>query len=153
MSRFGLAPYIGGNKPINPMSPKTRNILGWVLTILIAGFLLFSASGKFLTNEETQSMMAGLGITPETARMIGIIEIISTLLFVIPRTGVLGTLLLAAYLGGAIATHIEHPQAGPPTAAIIVQCVVWITAVIRFPELLWRITGRNSSASVSAAHS
>lgn len=128
------------------MSPKTRNIIGWVLTILIAGFLLFSASGKFLANEEMQAMMAGLGLTPETAKMIGAIEIISTILFVIPRTGVLGTLLLAAYLGGAIATHVEHPQAGPPTAAIILQCIVWITAAIRFPELTARLLGRTTPA-------
>ena len=131
------------------MNPKTRNIIGWVLTVLIAGFLLFSASGKFMANEEMKTMMAGLGITPDLAKMIGAIEVLSVVLFVIPRTGVLGTLMLAAYLGGAIATHIEHPQSGPPWGAVAVQCLVWITAVIRFPELLWRITGRIPAAGAN----
>ena len=126
------------------MNPKTRNIIGWVLTVPIAGFLLFSASGKFMDTEEMRGMTAALGLTPELLKTIGVIEIISTILFIIPRTGVLGTLLLAAYLGGAIATHLEHPQVGPPTFAILAQCLVWITAAIRFPELTARLMGRRA---------
>jgi hypothetical protein len=67
------------------------------------------------------------------------VEFLSVLLFIIPRTGVLGTLMLAAYLGGAIATHVEHGQ--PFIAPAIVQAVVWITAVVRFPELSRRLMG------------
>ena len=126
------------------MNSKTRNIIGWALTVLLAGFLFFSASGKFMDTEEMRAMLSAIGLTAEQAKMIGVIEIVSTILFIIPRTGVLGTLLLAAYLGGAIATHLEHPQAGPPWAPIIVQCIVWITAAIRFPELTARITGRRA---------
>ena len=124
------------------MNTKTRNIIGWVLTALIAAFLLFSASGKFMTDPKMQEMMAGMGLTPDKAHLIGALEILSVLLFVIPRTGVLGTLLLSAYLGGAIATHMEHAQAGPPTAAIIVEIVVFITAAIRFPELTRRLADK-----------
>ncbi len=128
------------------MTSKTRTIIGWVLSGLIAAFLLFSASGKFMTDPKMAEMMAGLGITPDIAHMIGAIEIIATLLFLFPRTGVLGTMLLTAYLGGAIATHLEHPVAGPPTAAIVVECVLWITAAIRFPELTARLMGRTTAA-------
>lgn len=125
------------------MSPKTRNIIGWVLTGLITAFLLFSASGKFIPSPEMDAMTPALGLTTEKLHLIGAIEIISVLLFLIPRTGVLGTLMLSAYLGGAIATHLEHPATGYPTAAIIVMALVWITAAIRFPETTQRLMGRN----------
>lgn len=123
------------------MPPKTRIIIGWVLSCLLAAFMLFSASGKLIPNEHTPQIIATLGLTPELLRTIGIIEVLSALLFLIPRTGVLGAMLLTAYLGGAIATHLEHPQAGPPTAPIIVESVLWIAAVLRFPELLSRLMG------------
>lgn len=125
------------------MNTKTRNIIGWVLTALIAAFLLFSASGKFISNPQTEAMMTGMGLSPDETHIIGVLEILSLILFVIPRTGVLGTLLLSAYLGGAIATHMEHNEtAGGPIAAVIVEVVVFITAAIRFPELTQRLMGR-----------
>jgi len=126
------------------MNPKTRNIIGWALTIALAGFLLFSAAGKFMDNEQMRAMLPALGLTAEKARIIGIVEIVATLLFLIPRTGVLGSMLLAAYLGGAIATHVTHPEAGPATFAILIQCVLFITAAIRFPELNARLLGRRA---------
>ena len=124
------------------MSPKTRSILGWVLTGLLSAFLLFSAVNKFMDKPETAQMTAALGLTSDSIHIIGMVEILSVLLFLIPRTGVLGTLMLSAYLGGAIATHVEHPVAGPPTAAMITMAILWITATIRFPELTARLTGR-----------
>lgn len=121
------------------MSTKTRNIIGWILTGLLAALFLFSAFMKIAGSEEVVKGAAAMGLSTETLRMIGIVEILSVVLFVIPRTGLLGTLLLAAYLGGAIATHVEHQQSWFAPAAI--QALVWITATIRFPELSRRLMG------------
>ena len=121
------------------MNAKTRNIIGWVLTGLLAALFLFSASMKFMPNGDAAKGMAAMGLSASTVMLIGTVEALSLLLFMIPRTGLLGTLLLAAYLGGAIATHFEHGQSA--MMPIIVECVVWITAVIRFPELSKRLTG------------
>ena len=124
------------------MSAKTRNIIGWVLTAGIAFIFISSAIMKLKGGADGEKMAAGMGLNAEKLMLIGVVEIISIILFIIPRTGVLGTLLLAAYLGGAIATHLEHSL--PITAPVIIQCVVWITAVIRFPELTQRIAGKLS---------
>ena len=78
-----------------------------------------------------------LGIDATTYFFIGIIEIISLVLFLIPRTGIIGTLLIASYMGGAIATHLQHHQ--PIAMAVIIQILLWITAFIRFPELKERL--------------
>ncbi|MES3017977.1 MAG: DoxX family protein [Bacteroidota bacterium] len=124
------------------MSQKTIKITGWALTIILGLLLTMSAFMKLTQNEEAVTQAAGLGFSASTYLLIGVVEIISLVLFIIPRTGVLGTLLLAAYLGGAIATHLQHQQ--PVMMPVIVQMVLWITAVIRFPELRQRlITSKN----------
>ncbi len=122
------------------MSPKTRNIIGWVLTALLAILFLWSAYGKFFGTPEMEEQTAAMGVTPDALRIIGIVELLAIVLFIIPRTGVLGTLLLVAYLGGAIATHLEH--ALPILMPVIISIVLWITAALRFPELVSRLAGR-----------
>jgi hypothetical protein len=125
------------------MTQKTRNIIGWTLSILLTLALLASATFKLIGGEEMAKNAPLMGLSLDSLKYIGVIEILSALLFLIPRTGVLGTLLLAAYLGGAIVTHLEHGQA--ITSPVVLQCLVWITAVIRFPELTSRIAGKLSS--------
>ncbi len=96
-----------------------------------------SAFMKLSQNESAIAQAASVGIDAATYRFIGVIEILSLILFVIPRTGIVGTLLLAAYLGGAIVTHLQHQQ--PVVMAVAVQTLLWVTAFIRFPELKRRL--------------
>jgi len=123
------------------MSPKTRNIIGWILTGLLALLFLWSASMKIIGGPEMEKNVAGLGLNASTTRILGIVEALSILLFIIPRTGILGTLLLAAYLGGAMATHLEHKL--PVIMPLVISGVLWITAALRFPELLGRLLGHH----------
>lgn len=121
------------------MTQKTKNIIGWILTGILAVVFIGSGSVKLIASESTIKGVEAIGLNATTIRLVGVLEILSIVLFIIPRTGLLGTLLLAAYLGGAMVTHLEHQQ--PVLAPAIIQCIVWITAVIRFPELSRRITG------------
>jgi len=120
------------------MSGKTIKIIGWILTVPLVALFLYSAYHKFVSTEGAPM----LGLTTKKLQIIGVIEVLSAVLFVIPRTGILGTLLLAAYMGGAIATHVEHNLS--VTAPVVVQCILWIVAVLRFPELITRITAKNT---------
>ena len=119
------------------MNPKTRKIIGWILTVILALLMLWSAFMKLSGNEEVVKGSAAFGLSANTLMWIGIVELLSILLFIYPRTGVVGTLLLASYLGGAIATHLEHAQ--PIVMPVLIECVIWITAAIRFPELTRRL--------------
>lgn len=125
------------------MSTKTRNIIGWVLTALLAFVFIGSAVMKLAGSEQAVKGAASFGLSATTLKLIGVVEILSVVLFIIPRTGLLGTLLLAAYLGGAIATHLEHQL--PVLPPVIIQCLVWVTATIRFPELSKRLMGNNTT--------
>lgn len=91
------------------------------------------ATDKIRGSKHALEMTRSFGIPPGVYRILGIIELLSVILFAFPRTGILGTLLLASYLGGAIATHLQHQQ--NILFPIGIQILVWITATARFPEL------------------
>ncbi len=82
--------------------------------------LLMSGVMKFVKPEPVTKGFADLGWDESFAPGLGIAEIACTVIYVIPRTAVLGAILLTGYLGGAIATHVRtitHPSVpqNPPT--------------------------------------
>ena len=92
--------------------PRWMTILGWTLTVLPALVLAGSATGKILGAAPVKEMMGGkLGYSPGTIVAIGAVELACALLFVIPRTSVLGAILVTGYLGGAVATHVRAGDA------------------------------------------
>ncbi|MEY3198649.1 MAG: hypothetical protein RJA13_607 [Bacteroidota bacterium] len=125
------------------MSSKTKKIIGWVLTGLVSFVFLGSALGKLTGNEEALEMAASFGLDANTYFTLGLVELISLILFIIPRTGIIGTLFLVAYLGGAIATHLEHGQS--IVAPCVIQAFLWVVAIYRFPELKSRFLNANST--------
>ena len=126
------------------MDNKKRNILNWVLAALVAFIFVGSATMKLMGGSDVLKMAEGFGFDKSTFTLIAILELTSVVLFLIPRTGILGTLLLAAYMGGAIATHLEHGL--PAGSTIAIEAFVWIVAVMRFPELTNRFTGKTQAA-------
>jgi uncharacterized membrane protein YphA (DoxX/SURF4 family) len=122
------------------MNSKTKNIVNWVLAGLVAFIFIGSAFGKLSANAEALKMAEGFGLNATSYMYLGIIELIAVLLFLIPRTSIIGSLLLIAYMGGAIATHLEHAQ--PLMAPIIISIFVWIVSFVRNPELSKRALGK-----------
>jgi hypothetical protein len=121
----------------NQLKLKTKNIIRWVLAGLVAFIFTGSAISKFTANEEALAAAAKFGLKPDTYTLLGILELIATALFIYPRTGITGTLLLVAYMGVAICIHLTNAQS--LIFPITVSAFVWIVAVIRFPELTKRI--------------
>jgi hypothetical protein len=119
------------------MTTNAKSITGWVLAGFIGLMLAASAIDKIRGSGHALQMGASFGLSAGTYSILGIIEILSVILFLYPRTGILGTLLLSSYFGGAIATHLQHHQ--NIIFPIAIEVLVWITAVIRFPELTRRI--------------
>lgn len=119
------------------MTQKTITISGWILTGVLGLLFVFSAAMKLFPNEEAIAQSNAMGFDAGTMKLLGIVEIGSLILFIIPRTGVLGALLLVSYLGGAIATHLQHGQ--PATMPVVAQILVWVASVFRFPEITGRI--------------
>ncbi len=121
------------------MLQKTFKISGWVLTGLLSLLFLMSAAMKILQQPEAIEQAASIGFDATTYLKIGVVELLTLILFIIPRTGIIGALLLIAYMGGAIATHLQNQES--IFMPVLVQILVWITAFIRFPELRSRVLG------------
>jgi hypothetical protein len=122
------------------MTTKTKNIINWSLAGLVGFIFIGSAISKLMGGAEALKMAEGIGLSASAFTTIGIVELISIILFIIPRTGILGTLLLVAYMGAAICAHVTHglPIGGP----VAISAFVWIAAVVRFPELQSRLFGK-----------
>lgn len=113
------------------------NILNIVLTGLVA--FIFVASGFFKLMppaDQAAEMAKGVGGATNLT-ILGILEISMVILFIFKRTGVLGSLLLIAYMGGAMAVHLTTGQ--PILVPILIQIFVWIVSIYRFPELKQRL--------------
>jgi uncharacterized membrane protein YphA (DoxX/SURF4 family) len=123
-------------------SEKTKRIIYWVLTGLVALVFFISAAGKLFANEEAIKMAANFGLEAKSYTMLGIVELLCAVLFIIPRTAILGTILLVAYMGGAIATHLEHSV--PILAPCLIQTFIFLVAFYRFPELSSKLLNAKS---------
>jgi len=98
---------MGSDTQTAPVS-KTMLWTGWIMSALPALMLLLSSVGKFVKPEVVMKEMTRLGWDESLLLGLGIVELICTVLYVIPRTSVLGAILLTGYLGGVIATHVPH---------------------------------------------
>ena len=121
---------------------KVKNIIVWMLAGFITVFLCFSATAKLglMDFPGKEQMFTEMGLTGNEPLAIGILEVLCAFLFLIPRTGVIGTMLICGYMGGVIATHVEHDNV--IGFAIVFTLIVGITALVRYPELTHRIMGK-----------
>ena len=89
------------------MPGKLTYRAGVTLSVLAVLFLIFDGVIKLLDLEMVRQSMAELGYPVGIAVGIGVLELACLALYVVPRTSVLGAVLLTGYLGGAIATHVR----------------------------------------------
>ncbi|MFY9732697.1 MAG: DoxX family protein [Candidatus Acidiferrales bacterium] len=119
-----------------PAVPTSKGMLwtGRVLSGLIVALMLFAASFGFLKPEMSRQGMKDMGYPQSVGMPITIALLASTLLYAIPRTSVLGAILLTGYFGGAIATHV---RLGQPTfvMALSIGVLAWLGIYLRDARL------------------
>lgn len=106
---------------------------GYVLSVLPLLMLLMSATMKFLKPPDVVEGFKHLGFPESLALGLGILELACTILYVIPRTAVLGAILLTGYLGGAIVTHLRVGEQF--VMPIILGVLIWGGLYLRDPRL------------------
>jgi DoxX-like family len=89
-----------------PISGKAQ-WAGYVLSGLVILFLLFDGVIKLVPIAVVTETLGQLGYPPELARGLGVLTLVCAILYAIPRTSVLGAILLTGLFGGAIATHLR----------------------------------------------
>jgi hypothetical protein len=119
------------------MSPTSRRRLGYVLTGLAILFLLFDSVGKLIPMTQAVEGSVALGYPESSVRVIGVILLICVILYAIPRTAVLGAVLLTGYLGGAVATQLRvgNPLFSHILFPIYVALLIWGGLLLREERL------------------
>ena len=119
--------------PQLPTTSKAQLWTGRVLSALPVLMLLPVGVMMFLVRPDVVQSMAEHGYTPKPIHFIGAVLLLSTVLYAIPRTAVLGAILLTGYLGGAVATHVSKGE--PWIAPVIFGVVIWLGLVLRDERL------------------
>ncbi len=124
--------------PVDPNRPSTAAfVTGWVLTILPAAGLIFSAVMKLIqpgTPEEAAKYLEPIGWKLEQLVGLGILELTCVIIYLIPQTAVLGAILVTGYIGGIIATHVRIGDFGI-VPFVIVGVLTWLGLFLRYPKL------------------
>ena len=107
---------------------------GWLLSglvILWMGVLgtVFALTQRAMVEES----MAKYGYPVSTVIPIQFVAVLCVILYAIPRTAVLGAILLTGYLGGAVATHVRAAE--PWFLPVVFGVVVWLGIYLRDPRL------------------
>jgi hypothetical protein len=106
---------------------------GWVLTVLPSLLLIFSAAMKFVAPPLVTEGFTKAGWNENLLLPLGITELASTILFLIPQTSTLGAILLTGYMGGAICHHLRLGE--PFFVQIGLGVVIWLGLFLREPRL------------------
>jgi DoxX-like family len=107
---------------------------GCVVSAIPVLMLLFSGGWKLMKPDSLMTEFDRLGYGQNLILVIGVLEVACTVIYLIPRTAVLGAILLTGYLGGATATHV---RIGDPSffAPVIVGVLVWLGLYLRDSRL------------------
>ena len=116
-------------------APVSKKMLwaGRIIGALPVLLLVFSATMKFLKPPDVVKGFTHLGYPESLALGLGILELACTIIYLIPRTSVLGAILSTGYLGGAIATHL--PIGEPYFMPVILGVLIWAGLFLRDKRL------------------
>jgi uncharacterized membrane protein YhaH (DUF805 family) len=108
-------------------TPRSRFWTGTILSGIAVLFLLFDSIGKLLKVAPAVAGSAELGYLEGVIQPIGVILLVCVVTYMIPRTAILGAVLLTGYMGGAIATHVRvgNPLLTHTLFPIYVAALFW----------------------------
>ena len=118
---------------------QPRRLAARLLTGIVALFLLLDGAMKLVQPQvviDTTTMQ--LGYPQGAIAGMGIVLVVSTLMYLAPRTSWLGAVLLTAYLGGAVASHVRigSPLFSHTMFPVYVGLLVWGALALRDPRVL-----------------
>jgi hypothetical protein len=125
---------------------KGRMWTGWIITAVVSAFLLLDAAMKVAKPKPVIDAFARTGWPAELSVTLGIILLASTVLYLIPRTAILGAILLTGYLGGAVATNLrlENPWFSYTLVPVYFGVLAWGALWLRHRKIQELIPARKS---------
>ncbi len=105
----------------------------WLLSGIVFLLLLMDSIGKFIQPEEVIKASEELGFNSDQITIIGVVLLICSIIYMIPRFAIIGAILLTGYLGGAVAIHIlaSNPLFSHTLFPVYVGVLVWLGLYFR----------------------
>lgn len=123
---------------IRPVAESSKSLVwaGRVISALPALFVSMDAVMKLFKPPFVVKATVQLGYPEDVIRGLGIVLLVCTFLYLLPRTAVLGAILLTGYLGGAVASHVRAGQ-GPAVYLfpIVFGIFIWGGLLLRDRKL------------------
>lgn len=114
------------------MNTRTRTTVGWSLTALVVLFLLFDTSGHIARLAVVLQAFDRVGMPESLAFSIGVLELVCVVVYLVPRTAMLGALLLTGYLGGATAIQVRAGSSAFETIfPVLIALTLWAGFALR----------------------
>ena len=106
---------------------KTMLWAGWSLSGLTVLFMIFDGISKLAMEHHVVEATTNIGYPVEVIRPLGIVLLVCTILYAIPRTAIFGAILLTGFLGGAVASKVrlEDPLFGSILFGVYVGILAW----------------------------
>lgn len=125
-----------------------RRLSGNVLISLTGIALIGSALSKLAHVPKVVQQLGVMGFDGSRLTLIAVLEVFTAVLFLIPSTRAAGLLLVSAFLGGAIATHLQHGH--PIGQPAVFLALLWLGVWLRHPEVLWSMNHISSGEAIYA---
>ena len=119
------------------MDSKAMRLTGYALTGAFTLFMLFDVAIKLIRHPMVEETMRQLGFPGGLGFPIGVIEAICLMLYLVPRTAVLGAVLLMGVFGGGIAIHLRNadPLFSHVLFGVYLGLFMWGGLWLRSPDL------------------
>lgn len=112
-----------------------KNIVVWIISILLAAMFVMSGSGKLINPTQLGAAFANWGYPAWFATVIGIVEVVAGIALLVPHVAFYAAGALAVVMAGAVFTHLktagEAPRAAVPAVLLLLSVVV---ALMRRPK-------------------
>ncbi len=115
---------------------KTRNIVGWVLSLLPVGALIGGAINKISNNPELAEKLPYIDNLP----LLGALSLFCVVMYLIPKTSNIGFFLMCSYYGGVIVGELAMGEF--PLIGILLSVLLYVGTMLRKPELLGTLLQR-----------
>jgi hypothetical protein len=128
-----------------PPASKSRLWTGRILTTFAVAFLAFDGVMKLVKPPVVVKATLELGYPESSIVGIGVLLLVCTLIHLIPRTSILGAVLLTGYLGGAVATNVRvgNPLFSHVLFPVYVAAMVWGGLYLRDTRLRTLVSSNN----------
>ena len=119
----------------------TATTLLWIRRTMLAVFVTFllvaSIGPKLVHAKVATDSLTGLGWEPQSVMLLGLMELGCLVVFLVPRTRLVGAVLMTAFLGGTVATHLRvgSPILSHTLFGVYLGLLMWGAVLLQDPDL------------------